>query len=89
MKEKVQKGLVRAYLAYKKALSNIKGSPTMEYVIIIAVGAAFATLLYNIFSGEDNEIAKTIKDGIKGLVEDKVKDTMGGSGGNPGGDGNH
>ena len=78
MKEKVQKGLVRAYLAYKKALSNIKGSPTMEYVIIIAVGAAFATLLYNIFSGEDNSIAKTIREGIEDLVEEKVTETTGG-----------
>ncbi len=78
MKEKVQKGLVRAYLGYKKALSDIKGSPTMEYVIIIAVGAAFATLLYNIFSGEDNSIAKTIREGIEDLVEEKVKETTGG-----------
>lgn len=78
MKEKVQKGLVRAYLGYKKALSDIKGSPTMEYVIIIAVGAAFATLLYNIFSGEDNSIAKTIREGIEDLVEEKVTETTGG-----------
>jgi len=78
VKEKVQKGLVRAYLGYKKALSDIKGSPTMEYVIIIAVGAAFATLLYNIFSGEDNSIAKTIREGIEDLVEEKVKETTGG-----------
>lgn len=78
MKEKVQKGLVRAYLGYKKALSDIKGSPTMEYVIIIAVGAAFATLLYNIFSGDDNKIAKTIREGIEKLISDKVKKTTGG-----------
>jgi len=78
VKEKVQKGLVRAYLGYKKALSDIKGSPTMEYVIIIAVGAAFATLLYNIFSGEDNSIAKTIREGIEDLVEEKVTETTGG-----------
>ena len=80
MKEKVQKGLVRAYLAYKKALSNIKGSPTMEYVIIIAVGAAFATLLYNIFSGENNAIAKTIREGINKLISNKIQSTIGGGG---------
>lgn len=86
MKEKVQKGLVRAYLGYKKALSDIKGSPTMEYVIIIAVGAAFATLLYNIFSGDDNKIANTIRKGIEDLVKDKIDNTMNGSGnGNPDG----
>jgi hypothetical protein len=85
VKGKVQKGLVRVYLAYKQALSNIKGSPTMEYVIIIAVGAAFATMLYNIFSGDDNKIANAIRKGIEDLVNNKLNDTMGGSSGNPGG----
>jgi len=81
MKGKIQKGMVRAYLAYKKALSSIKGSPTMEYVILIAVGATFATLLYNIFSGDDNPIAKDIRKAIREFVNNKLQDTLGGGGG--------
>lgn len=83
VKEKIRNGSVRVYLAYKRALSNIKGSPTMEYIIVIAVGAAFATLLYNVFSGEDNSIFKTIKD----KVEKTIQNSLNGSGGSGSGAG--
>jgi len=61
----VQRGIVRAYLAYKRALSNAKGSPTMEYVVIIGVGALFATILYNIFSSDEGG-------GIKEALQTRV-----------------
>lgn len=72
MKEKVQRGMVRAYLAYKQAISNMKGSPTMEYIVVIGVGALFATILYNLFKQDDGgkimnalrkEVMKYIQDG--------------------------
>lgn len=46
-----------------------KGSPTMEYVIIIAVGAAFAGLLLTIFQ-DDGEGIKSI---LKTKVEEQIK----------------
>lgn len=73
MKEMIQKGIVRAYLGYKRVLSNMKGSPTMEYIIIIAAGFAFAMLLYNVFTDEKEGIGKAIKDFIKKKIKDATK----------------
>lgn len=72
MREKMQRGMVRAYLAYKRAISNIKGSPTMEYVVIIGVGALFASILYAIFeaaSEGDGEIKQTLIDKVNEYIE--------------------
>ncbi len=69
MMKRIQKGLVRAYLGYKRVLSDIKGSPTMEYIVIIAVGALFAGILYNVFSGDSG---KGIMEKIKQYVESKI-----------------
>lgn len=83
MKEKVQKGLVRVYLGYKRALTNIKGSPTMEYIIIIAVGALFAGLLYNVFKGESGE---NIMQKIESFITNEIDSNLEGGGGEAGGD---
>ena len=79
MKERIQRGIVRAYLGYKRVLSNMKGSPTMEYIIVIAVGAAFAALLYNVFKGESGESIMTT---IKNFVQDKLNENLNGGSGN-------
>ena len=62
MKEKVQKGLVWLSWLQKSSVGH-QGFADDGYAIIIAVGAAFATLLYKIFSGDDNKIAKNNKSG--------------------------
>jgi hypothetical protein len=47
-----------------------KGSPTMEYVIIIAVGAVFAMILYNVFAkDEGGKIKNTLTDKVQKAVE--------------------
>ncbi|MGA8942363.1 MAG: hypothetical protein WB502_06530 [Thermoactinomyces sp.] len=49
-----------------------KGSPTLEYVLIIAAGAAFAALLIGVFS-KDSESGKTIKDEITKKVTETIQ----------------
>ena len=70
MKEKMQRGMVRAYLAYKRAISNIKGSPTMEYVVIIGVGALFATILYQLFKTDKSSISEVLKKEVMKYITD-------------------
>lgn len=62
--------------AYLKALDlkglinpfkSQKGSPTMEYIIVIAVGVTFALVLYGVFS--DGEFSKT----LEGFVNKAMK----------------
>lgn len=61
---------VKDYLPFVKKLSK-KGSPTLEYVILIAAGAAFAGLLLFAFKGgEENKITKTLKEKVNNVVED-------------------
>ncbi|MRG26985.1 hypothetical protein [Laceyella tengchongensis] len=50
-----------------------KGSPTMEYVIIIAVGAVFAMILYNVFAKDEGGT-------IKKALGEKVEKAIEGSG---------
>lgn len=70
---------VKDYLPFVKKLSK-KGSPTLEYVILIAAGAAFAGLLLFAFKGgEDNKISKTLQKKVNDVVEqsgnlEEVKD---------------
>jgi hypothetical protein len=71
MKEKVQRGMVRAYLAYKQAISNMKGSPTMEYIVVIGVGALFATILYNLFKQDDGSIMGALREQVMKYIEDR------------------
>ncbi|KPC77554.1 hypothetical protein ADL26_02095 [Thermoactinomyces vulgaris] len=60
---------VKEFLPSFKPLSK-KGSPTLEYVIIIAAGAAFAGLLLFAFKGgEDNEITKTLRTKVNDVVD--------------------
>ena len=44
----------------KSVLKSKKGSPTMEYVVVLAIGAVFAGLLLFVF--KDDGTSKTIKD---------------------------
>jgi hypothetical protein len=73
---------VKEYLPrIKKSAASEKGSPTMEYVVIIAVGALFAAILYNIFKDDEGGA-------IKGALTEKVKEMIGngkGAGGQGGG----
>ncbi|MFC7443324.1 hypothetical protein [Laceyella putida] len=48
-----------------------KGSPTMEYVIIIAVGAIFAGILLSIFQEDDGDIKGTLIEKVKTQIEGK------------------
>lgn len=54
----------------KKLVKSKKGSPTLEYVIIIAAGAAFAGLLLAMF-GEDED-----NSGITDAMRTKIKNTV-------------
>lgn len=83
MKERLEY-FFRSWFGYKRALSNKKGSPTMEYIVIIAVGALFAGILYNVFSGEN---ASSIQSKIKTFVEKQVDGAIN-SGGDSGSDQN-
>jgi hypothetical protein len=59
---------VKEFLPSFKPLSK-KGSPTLEYVIIIAAGAAFAGLLLFVFKGgESNPLVQTLKGKVTGVV---------------------
>lgn len=67
--------MVKGYLAYKDAaekfkssLSNKKGSSTVEYVIIIGVGAAVAGLLATALSKGNGEIVKTLRDKVQEVI---------------------
>jgi hypothetical protein len=62
--------------AYSSVLTNRKGSPTVEYVILIGVGAAVAGLLAVALSGDNNEgIIDTIADRIKRIIESSTTPT--------------
>ena len=72
MKEKFQRGMVRAYLAYKRAISNMKGSPTMEYIVVIGVGALFATILYKLFKHDDSgKIMEALRKQVMKYIKDR------------------
>ena len=80
MKDKLQRGMVRAYLAYKRAISNMKGSPTMEYIVVIGVGALFATILYNIFDKDSGgQIMKALKGKVTEYIDGAGKKGGGGT----------
>lgn len=55
----------------RKLVKSKKGSPTLEYVIIIAAGAAFAGLLLSMFGPEEDNssITKAFREKITKTVE--------------------
>lgn len=78
MKERLEY-FFRSWFGYKRALSNKKGSPTMEYIIIIAVGVLFAGILYNVFSGENGDkIQGKISNFVTKKIDNAMKDANGG-----------
>lgn len=67
--------MVRGYLAYrdvaeqfKNALTNKKGSSTVEYVIIIGVGAAVAGLLATALSEGNDGIVSTLRNKVQQVI---------------------
>ena len=67
--------MVRGYLAYrdaaekfKNALVNKKGSSTVEYVIIIGVGAAVAGLLATALSEGNDGIVSTLRNKVQQVI---------------------
>jgi len=68
--------VVKGYLAYKDAaekfknvLGNKNGSSTVEYVIIIGVGAAVAGLLATALSEGNDGIVSTLRDKVQQVIE--------------------
>lgn len=56
----------------KNIFKSKKGSPTLEYVLIIAAGAAFAALLIGVFSKDDGagkSIQKTLTDKVTNTIQ--------------------
>lgn len=68
---------IKEYLpSFKKPFASRKGSPTMEYVTILAAGALLALIVVNFFKedGKDS-IAETIKTKISKTIKgEKPKD---------------
>lgn len=61
---KLRWAMIREYLpSFKRTMADKKGSPTLEYIIIIAAGAALAMLLVTLINGNSD---------IKDELEDKV-----------------
>lgn len=67
--------VVKGYLAYKdaaekfkNALGNKKGSSTVEYVIIIGVGAAVAGLLATALSEGNGGIVNTLRGKVNEVI---------------------
>ncbi|MCS1352433.1 hypothetical protein [Mechercharimyces sp. CAU 1602] len=79
----IQLGLamVREYLpTLRKTASSKKGSPTLEYVVIIAVGATFAGILLNVFkTDEGNSIANELTTKVKNMITNSGDLVGGGS----------
>jgi hypothetical protein len=63
--EAVNKGVIKGYLAYKKAFSNRKGSQTVEYVFLVAGVIAIAGLLSQV---ADGDLADALREKIKKFV---------------------
>lgn len=55
-------------------LSSRKGSPTMEYVVIIAVGALFASLLMLVF--EDQSISGLLKEKVEQAINQESNSSL-------------
>lgn len=67
----------------KNIFKSKKGSPTLEYVLIIAAGAAFAALLLGVFSKEDGGVGEKIQGELQKRVIETIEGaTQDGSGNN-------
>ncbi|SFJ36551.1 hypothetical protein [Thermoflavimicrobium dichotomicum] len=63
----------KVFAGFKRILCRKKGSPTLEYVVIIAVGAAFASLLLWAFSGgERNAITTILREKVLEVISGTV-----------------
>ncbi len=63
---------------YLQTLANRRGSPTVEYVILIGVGAAVAGLLAAALSGDHNSgIVTTIAKKISAIINQATTPTTG------------
>lgn len=75
---------------FKKPLNSKKGSPTLEYVIVIAAGAALAGLLLATLNSDEtkSDIMTELKDQIVNQIQGKDGGDQGGdNGGDQGGNG--
>jgi len=65
--------------SYFLVLRNRKGSPTVEYVILIGVGAAVAGLLAVALSSDNNSgIVTMIAEKIRAIIDQSTSPTGGG-----------
>lgn len=80
MKEIIQRVFAAGH-AYKQVVKDKAGSPTVEYVILIGVGALVAGLLALALSKDNNEgIVKSISGKISQIIQiatTPVKDSTG------------
>lgn len=68
--KKVMQRLSASYYAYKQVLKDKAGSPTVEYVILIGVGALVAGLLAVALNSKNNSgIVKTIANKISKIID--------------------
>ena len=58
--------MVFMFRSLNRILREKRGSSTMEYVVILAVGALLATLLFQVFQGDE------VKNAIRAAVEDAI-----------------
>ncbi|SMO80499.1 hypothetical protein [Melghirimyces algeriensis] len=82
MEWKLRWEAMKEYLpSFKKPFASQKGSPTLEYVTILAAGAILAMIVINVFQADgDGSVKETIKTEIKKAVEGEAGD--GGDDGN-------
>lgn len=72
---------VKEYLpSFKKPFASRKGSPTIEYVTILAAGALLAGIVITVFKNDE-------KGSIRSQIESKIKKAIKGEG--DGGDGDN
>lgn len=71
---KLRWAMIREYLpSFKRTMTDKKGSPTLEYIIIIAAGATLAMLLVGLLDNNTeitNELKSKVMKSIKGEKED-------------------
>lgn len=76
MEWKLRWEAVKEYLpSFKKPFASRKGSPTLEYVTILAAGAILAMIVVNVFQADGKgsvteTITKEIKKAVKGETGD-------------------
>ncbi len=70
IERKLRWAMIREYLpSFKRTMTDKKGSPTLEYIIVIAAGAALAALLVSAINKNGtirNELRTKVIEQIKG-----------------------